>query len=155
MWLLISATNFCTDIVKSSPHTSAGPSGARRRRIPSSATNCGCCVGCNGSRIPSRRSCSTASAAHPSVQPALPGCWSALRRLPGLASSSSAHAAARLWLRLGQQRPRYQGAASLPRPSQHPAHGAIYRVVAGQVQGLLALTDMAGLDTGSTRWRDL
>ena len=28
--------------------------------------------------------------------------------------------------------------------------GAIHRVVAGQVQGLLALTDMAGLDTGST-----
>ena len=38
----------------------------------------------------------------------------------------------------------------LPRPPQHPAHGAIHRVVAGQVQGLLALTDMAGPDTGST-----
>jgi len=31
--------------------------------------------------------------------------------------------------------------------------GAIHRVVAGQVQGLLALTDMARLDTGSTRSR--
>ena len=39
------------------------------------------------------------------------------------------------------------------RPPQHPAHGAIHRVVAGQVQGLLALTDMAGPDTGSTRSR--
>jgi hypothetical protein len=32
-----------------------------------------------------------------------------------------------------------KGLAGLPRPSQHPAHGAIHRVVAGQVQGLLAL----------------
>ena len=38
---------------------------------------------------------------------------------------------------------------------QHSAHGAIHRVVAGTVQGLLALTDMAGLDTGSTRSRSL
>jgi len=29
----------------------------------------------------------------------------------------------------------------LPRPPQHPAHGAIHRVVAGQVQGLLEMTD--------------
>jgi len=86
MWLLISATNFCTDIVKSSPHTSAGPSGARRRRIPSSATSCGRCVGCNGSRIPSRRSCSRPSAARPSLRQGLPACWRALARPPGLAS---------------------------------------------------------------------
>jgi hypothetical protein len=38
--------------------------------------------------------------------------------------------------------------ACLPRPPQHPARGAGYRLVAGQVQGLLALTDMAGPDTG-------
>ena len=58
----------------------------RRRRIPSSATSCGRCAGCNGSRIPSRRSCSPASAARPSPQRALPDCWSAPGRLPGLAS---------------------------------------------------------------------
>ena len=39
----------------------------------------------------------------------------------------------------GQQRPRYAGVAGLPRPPQHPAHGAIHRVVAGQVQGFLAI----------------
>ena len=51
----------------------------------------------------------------------------------------SSHAAPRLWLCAGQQGPRYPGVAGLPRPPQHPAHGAIHRVVAGQVQGLLAL----------------
>ena len=33
----------------------------------------------------------------------------------------------------------------LPRPPQHPAHGAIHRVVAGQVQGLLEMTEFVWL----------
>jgi integrase len=33
---------------------------------------------------------------------------------------------------------------ALRRPPQHPAHGAIHRVVAGQVQGLLAIMRSAG-----------
>ena len=49
-----------------------------------------------------------------------------------------AHAAARLRLRAGQQGARYARAASLPRPSQHPAHGALHRAVADAVQGFLA-----------------
>ena len=68
-------------------------------------------------------------------------------------SGSSSHAAPRLWRCAGQQGPRYASVAGLPRPPQHSAHRALYRVVAGQVHGLLALTDMAGLDTGSTRSR--
>ena len=68
-------------------------------------------------------------------------------------SGSSSHAAPRLWRCAGQQGPRYASVAGLPRPPQHSANRALYRVVAGQVHGLLALTDMAGLDTGSTRSR--
>ena len=49
-----------------------------------------------------------------------------------------AHAAARLRLRAGQQGPRHEGAASVPRPSQHPAHRALHRAIAGTVQGFLA-----------------
>ena len=49
-----------------------------------------------------------------------------------------AHAAARLRLRSGQQGARHAGAASLPRPPQHPAHGALHRTVADAVQGFLA-----------------
>ena len=44
-----------------------------------------------------------------------------------------AHAQARLRLRAGQQGPRHAGAAGLPRPPQHPAHGAIHGVVADTV----------------------
>jgi hypothetical protein len=40
-----------------------------------------------------------------------------------------------------QRRPRHQGAAGLARAQEHPAHGALYRVGTGQVQGLLALID--------------
>ena len=58
---------------------------------------------------------------------------------------SPAHAAPRLWLCAGQQGPRYASVAGLPRPPQHPAHGAIHRVVAGQVQGLLEMTEFVWL----------
>jgi hypothetical protein len=60
-----------------------------------------------------------------------------------------AHAQARVRLRAGQQRPRHAGPASLPRPPKYPAHGAIHRVVAGQVQGLLAVSQCAVLATAS------
>ena len=58
---------------------------------------------------------------------------------------SSSYAAPRLWLCAGQQGPRYAGVAGLPRPPQHPAHGAIHRVVAGTVQGLLEMTEFVWL----------
>ena len=64
---------------------------------------------------------------------------------------SPAHAAARLWLRAGKQGPRYAGVAGLPRPQEYPAHGAIHRVVAGQVQRLLEMTEfvwLRGFDPG-------
>jgi integrase len=44
----------------------------------------------------------------------------------------------RLRLRAGEQRARYAGSAGVPRPSQHSAHGSIYRVVADAVQEFLA-----------------
>src|ERR1700756_5735576 len=55
---------------------------------------------------------------------------------------TSAHAAA--WLRLcpSQRRPRHTGAAGLARPQKHPAHGALHRAGAGQVQELLAIGDL-------------
>ena len=40
-----------------------------------------------------------------------------------------------------------------PHRLRHAAYGAIHRVVAGQVQGLLAMTDMPGLILGSIRSR--
>jgi integrase len=54
-------------------------------------------------------------------------------------SNPSAHAAT--WLRLcaGQCGARHSGAASLSRPQEYPAHGALHRVSAGSVQGLLAI----------------
>jgi integrase len=54
-------------------------------------------------------------------------------------SNPSAHAAT--WLRLcaGQCGARHSGAASLSRPQEYPAHGALHRVSAGSVQGLLAM----------------
>jgi integrase len=51
--------------------------------------------------------------------------------------ASPPHAAARLRVRPGQQGTRYAIATGLSRPSQHPAHGSLYRVGAGSVQGLL------------------
>ena len=39
---------------------------------------------------------------------------------PGSPEGSPTYAAPRLWLRAGQQGPRYAGAAGLPRPPQHP-----------------------------------
>jgi len=53
------------------------------------------------------------------------------------------HAAARLRLRPRQQRARYASATGLSRPPQYPAHGALYRVVAPAVQGLLAIDALA------------
>jgi integrase len=50
-----------------------------------------------------------------------------------------AHAPARLRLRSGQQGARYAGTAGLSRSSEYPAHGALHRVVAGSVQGLLEI----------------
>src|SRR5262245_2144195 len=49
-----------------------------------------------------------------------------------------AHVTACLRLRPGQCRARYAGAASMARPQEHPAHGALHRAVARQVQELLA-----------------
>ena len=49
-----------------------------------------------------------------------------------------AHAQARLRLRAGQQGARHAGAAGVPRPPQHSAHGAVHRAIANAVQGLLA-----------------
>ena len=60
--------------------------------------------------------------------------------LPG----ASTHAAARLRLRAGQQRARYQGAASVSRAQEYPAYGALHGAFAGSVQEFLA---------GLTRWR--
>jgi integrase len=50
-----------------------------------------------------------------------------------------AHVAACLRLRARQQGPRYARPASLPWPQEHPAHCAIHRVVATEVQGFLAI----------------
>src|SRR5262245_64586062 len=51
----------------------------------------------------------------------------------------SAHAAAWLWLRLGERGPRHTGPSGLARAQEHPAHGALYRAGAGSVQELLAM----------------
>ena len=60
-------------------------------------------------------------------------------------SDPSAHAAAWLRLRPSQRRPRHQGAAGMAGTQKHPAHRAVYRASAGQVQELLA----AGLTVGA------
>jgi hypothetical protein len=44
-----------------------------------------------------------------------------------------------LRLRASQCRPRHPGTAGVARPQKHPAHGALHRTGAGQVQGLLAI----------------
>jgi type 1 fimbriae regulatory protein FimB/type 1 fimbriae regulatory protein FimE len=54
--------------------------------------------------------------------------------------SPSSHAQARLRLRLGEQRARQAGAASVPRPPQHPAYGALHRIVADTVATTTLLT---------------
>jgi hypothetical protein len=48
------------------------------------------------------------------------------------------HAAARLRVQARQRWRRYQSAASLPRPQEHPAHCALHRTCAYKVQGVLA-----------------
>jgi hypothetical protein len=53
---------------------------------------------------------------------------------------SPAHAAPCLWVRAGQQRRGYTSLAGLTRASEYSAHGAVYGVGAGEVQGLLAMT---------------
>ena len=53
--------------------------------------------------------------------------------------AAPAHVAARLRLRAGEQGPRHAGFAGLFGPQQHPAHGSLHRIVAGSVQGLLAM----------------
>jgi hypothetical protein len=58
------------------------------------------------------------------------------------------HAASRLRLRLGERRSRYSVAASLPRPQEYSAHGALYRVGTGSVQGLLAIAAERGTPPG-------
>ena len=50
------------------------------------------------------------------------------------------HAAARLWLRAGQQGARYPSPAGLSGAQEHPAHGSLYRAEPRSVQGLLALS---------------
>ena len=105
---------------------------------PIRVTNCGHCAGCIASRIPSRHSCSRPNAVRRSPRRGLPG-LSSVRGGGWLrVQGPSAHAAPRLRLRPGQQGPRHAGAAGLSGPPQHPAHGALYRVVAGSVQRLLA-----------------
>ena len=68
-----------------------------------------------------------------------------------------AHAAPRLRLRAGQRRARYTRPAGLSRSQEHSAHGALHRVGAGSLQGLLALIGAAaaaaaraGADRGET-----
>jgi hypothetical protein len=51
---------------------------------PLRGMKCGCCGNCRG--IMAARSCSSQSAAHRLPLPALPGCWSELRKLLGLRS---------------------------------------------------------------------
>jgi integrase len=51
------------------------------------------------------------------------------------------HVEARLRLRARQCRPRHPGPAGVARPQKHPAHGALHRAGAGQVQKLLAIGD--------------
>ena len=60
--------------------------------------------------------------------------WSAARHCgQARPQGAPAHAAARLWLRLGQQGARHTRAAGLPRPQEHPAHGALHGIVAQSV----------------------
>ena len=54
-------------------------------------------------------------------------------------SDPSAHAAARLRLCPGQRRPRHAFPASLAGAQEYPAHGALYGVGTGSVQGFLAI----------------
>ena len=121
--------------------TFVGSRKACRVPIPSVATKCGPCASCSGSRIPSRRSCSRQRAGV-AVHDGRLCAHGGARWCRGQArlSGSSSHAAPRLWLCAGQQGPRYASVAGLPRPPQHPAHGAIHRVVAGQVQGFLEVS---------------
>ena len=49
-------------------------------------------------------------------------------------SLSDSDTQARLRVRIGKQRTRHQGAAGVPRASQHTAHGALYRAVADALQ---------------------
>jgi hypothetical protein len=55
--------------------------------------------------------------------------------------SPPAYAPPRLRLCPGQQGPRYSIPPGLSRPQEHPAHGPLHRVVAGSVQGLLAVAN--------------
>src|SRR4029077_16161849 len=50
------------------------------------------------------------------------------------------YAPACLWLRAGKCRSRYPLVTGLPRAQEYPAHGAVHRVGADALQGLLALT---------------
>ena len=121
--------------------------------LPVSAMKCGHCASCSGSRIPSRRSFSPASGDRRSRRQVLradmvgragveaklgfPADPHMLRHACGFA--------------LAEQGPRYASVAGLPWPPQHPAHGAIHRVVAGQVEGLLEMTKFVWL-TVVTAW---
>ena len=62
-----------------------------------------------------------------------------LRRRDKCICAGCSVAAPRLRLCAGQCRPRHPGLVGLPRPSQHSAHGALYRADADPVQGLLAV----------------
>ena len=104
--------------------------GGTRARIRSSATSYAPYGVCNAIRNPSRPSCSPRSGAHRSPRPASPAWSSGQGGRPLGLQGTSAHAAARLWLRAGQRGPGYEGAASLPRAPQYSAYRALYRVIA-------------------------
>ena len=104
------------------------------------ATRCARCAGCSASRSRSRRSCSRPSAARPSPRQALPGMWSALARPPGSASrltrTCCGTPAASRW----PTRATIRGRCRPTSATEHPAHGALHRAVAGSVQGLLEVS---------------
>jgi integrase len=78
----------------------------------------------------------------PSVHPIRGDEIRALRRGQNAVPGPPSHVKARLRLCAGQCRPRHEGAAGVARPQKHPAHGALHRAGAGQVQELLAIGDL-------------
>ena len=127
------------DFSNGHPARPQGQAGHARAPIRSSGTNCGRCGGFSASRSPSRPSCSRRSAGAPFTTAGFARMVErAGDRGQAWLQGASAHAAARLRLRAGQQGPRHPRAAGLPRAQEHSAHGALHRAVADAVQGFLA-----------------
>jgi len=121
------------------PCTSAGSSRAHLRPIRFSATNWGPYAGYSGSRNRSRHSCSRPNVARRSARRALLAWWSALVRRPSWASRPHPHMLRHACGFALANRGQYPRPASLPWPSQYPAHDALHRAGARSVQGVLAL----------------